>query len=148
MLLFPHRSEAHRRRSCCCTRRPRPARRFAVPPDLTDVVSGSQGCWCPTDNDAAPSQLHIVQPGQILVHVRKRLLDGTQSGQQPERPRRTGSITNRSSSLRRMASSPSSSNSGGMRNAWFRPLRNSRTWRSGSRLGLLGEFDGICRSIC
>jgi hypothetical protein len=43
---------------------------------------------------------------------------------------RIGSIIRRSPSLRRIASSPSSSNSRGIRKAWLRPLRNSRTCRS------------------
>jgi hypothetical protein len=43
----------------------------------------------------------------------------------------TGSMMSRSPSRLMMASLPGSSNSTGMRMAWLRLLRNSRTWRGG-----------------
>src|SRR5262249_8919177 len=48
-----------------------------------------------------------------------------------EPPGAAGSIISRSPSLPITASVPGNSNSRGIRTAWFCPLRNSLTWRSG-----------------
>src|SRR5216684_4340399 len=58
-----------------------------------------------------------------------------------------GSIISLAPSLRMMASSPGSSNSRGIRTAWFRPFLKSLTRRSGITVASYGLFLSICHII-
>jgi len=73
---------------------------------------------------------------------------GLPSGQQ----RQQGTMLNRIddqavSFLRKMASLPGNSNSRGMRNAWFRPFLNRRTWRASDTGASFIRTIGICLGI-